>query len=957
MATLGITIPPRQQQLAADLVSLETLPLVKPGGGVQFGRKHILTIGDHRPLVTFPAYQDGTCKTVAMGIKPPTFGPTLAFNATNASGLPADSDIFVVYAFWSSARQTMSEISPWSHITTAGTAKQLVVSGFQAPRDGAIESEIDTILVGLQFGQSGNYMCLWGQTTVVRSDYYLPAASITIDLSGSQLAGGFALDTASIYSMVPPAAKYVAKFGERLWLAGQEKIESTRLTGLTVSKATRTTVAASSAAAGYTLYVNDVSGWETGDAFVINLGSQASPNLTEANVVVSTTAGSPGYITTFYPLTYTQTSGTVTRTHRGRAVAKVSGPTMGDLYMWMNLFVNGQFLGVIFDIKATDLWLDRDIPTDIASTYVWHLEGNNDRIWPTSYHNFTPGGVPTAFPESINIADAVNLAPVVDGSELLTGVQACQDSLFIPMSKTVMVMTGGTAVNTPDINIRTDFGSVGASAPGTLTQSDTAELFWVNQNGFTAGQPGGIQPISANLGLLQFFKDPRWLSEADLVSMVATFSRQYSGYVVGNFTINGASGFWGLLSLQPQIGFWLFSGQLMTSNILVYQNDNGEDVILCGDSYGGRTKKLMDTAAQLQDVPCWPTTPTGFVAGYESPTLTNIQGYTTDGTFHYTSRLSVLGRRYMDADWTLATQNTSPFGSTGATTLYDGCYYNNKLYFCAYDSSGGATSWLIVYDAYTLAILQEVEITAQLGSDRAISCTVDAANGILYVLPWNSNVLYKYNLNASLAYLSSLALTGASTSNQSGIYYNGTRFYMITENAGVVYTITTGGVKALLFTPATSVDSVGLDFSQRELRMGRHTLVGYFDPTPQGSDTPAAYNCLWREGWSNLFDGRQFTPSIFRLTGCIAPDRTTMEIVPTIWQDDYAEREEEFMAGGYATALPSVTQAEFNNDVPIPPKLARWMSLGIAWSSTDGAAIGYGVEPTSWQTLGAAEGS
>ena len=89
------------------------------------------------------------------------------------------------------------------------------------------------------------------------------------------------------------------------------------------------------------------------------------------------------------------------------------------------------------------------------------------------------------------------------------------------------------------------------------------------------------------------------------------FSRQYDGFLIGNLTINGVGNHWMLLAIKPQFGFFTFTGQEITSNLLEYPDADGQGVILAGDAFNGRVKRLLDPATLVEVLAASDTT-----AGY-----------------------------------------------------------------------------------------------------------------------------------------------------------------------------------------------------------------------------------------------------------------------------------------------------------------------------------------------------
>ncbi|MEN6534408.1 MAG: hypothetical protein ABFD89_12140, partial [Bryobacteraceae bacterium] len=221
-------------------------------------------------------------------------------------------------------------------------------------------------------------------------------------------------------------------------------------------------------------------------------------------------------------------------------------------------------------------------------------------IWPNSYHNNTTSNIPIPFPECVRIFDRQILLPVLDRGELIKGlVGSAADYMIVVMSETVQTMTGGLEVGTPYPSLRTEYGRVGAIADRSICVDSSGNAAWIGEEGVIRASTGGIESISHQLGIDRLWKGGRWINPASLVNAVMTYSRQYEGYVIAGLEVYdpvGAAyqtGWWGLLTLKPQLGFWLFNGQKVTSNLIEYPDSDGLGVVLGGDDTSGRVKRML----------------------------------------------------------------------------------------------------------------------------------------------------------------------------------------------------------------------------------------------------------------------------------------------------------------------------------------------------------------------------
>ena len=518
---------------------------------LQFADRMFIFFEDLRPYVTMRAITGQSLAFCPAGILPPATAPTAADHADNANNLAASDVLTIAYGFYSSSRNTFSRLSPTVAKSLAATPKKVTINGFESPRDG-LGVDIDYIVIAVQSGTALGLMAHTDYTYL----YINPngaanrftTASFTFDVSGATLEDGFSYTDADPYFDVLPTVKHADVHGNRLWLGGQSPHP-----------------------------VYDIAlGTPTIDR------NQSYRGLTLTKITVVSGAGWADR-------------------HRFRSVyfKKTTG---GGSY----------YLGELYDITSdTVAYLDRNIPADLA-TFIGANPGTivvlgyNDRVYPTSYHNFTMGGIPTVFPECVNLLDAQLIESAVDTGQKLQGIKQYRDDLAIVFNDSVSIMSGGDEVNTPLPAFRQDWGRMGCVAPRSICTDGEGNLAWIGEEGICIGNSAGVRTIAFELGINRLFKGSPWIAVSDLPNMVMTWSREYDGFVIGNFTIGGASNYWGLLTMQPQIGFWLFNGQKITSNIVEVIDANGQGMLLAGDYVSGnpiygRLKKILDPSV-LTDI-------------------------------------------------------------------------------------------------------------------------------------------------------------------------------------------------------------------------------------------------------------------------------------------------------------------------------------------------------------------
>lgn len=520
----------------------------KPTGFAQMGDRLIVCYEDLRPLVIMPD-ADGTMTAYEAGIKAPKTAPTVAATATAATYNTNTGSIYVVYAYWSSHRRVMSQISPEATIT--GTSYQLLINGFEAPRDNYATQDIDAILVGVQLGLAPGHMCLFPVMRVDCSAGDFTSQSYTFDLSQLDLLPGLNLTQASLYCEVPPAFQYCDVFKEHVFYAGQRRTVSFASTTATVANAT----------------------------------------------------------------------------YRGKDVSSVTlagSGTFTDGHLGMALYLDGVMSGFLWDrTSGTVGYLDRRITAGSKSTV--EARGIRDRIWPSGYHNASPGNIPIVSPETICSFNSFAVPRTADQEQVIKGVKKGLSGLVVALERSIVSVTGCDKPNVVDPAFQEISAPLGTVAPKSVATTQDGRLAWMGIDGPIIEVEAGIRDLANEQGCLRLFNGEEWITKASLAGCVMAHVPEFGGFIVGNLTVNGTGNYWLLYSEKPQKGFWLMSGQEMTSNILSYPDDNGSSVLLVGDGYQARVKRLF-TPSTLVDVGAATDSTDGYTCLYRGGWVDNQSG-------------------------------------------------------------------------------------------------------------------------------------------------------------------------------------------------------------------------------------------------------------------------------------------------------------------------------------------
>ncbi len=215
---------------------------------------------------------------------------------------------------------------------------------------------------------------------------------------------------------------------------------------------------------------------------------------------------------------------------------------------------------------------------------------------------------------------------------------------------------------------------------------------------------------------------------------------------------------------------------------------------------------------------------------FMSPDVNCHQGYTTDGTNHYTIDTQRIEKRLNDANWTCILTNSAPFaGLKGLDHLGDGKYYHGRLYIVG-ESWAGYNNFhnqsILVFDSATLARVEVHDISAQGHEVSGLAVVPDAGpHGVIYVTSYcDGNRLFLYDLT-TFGFLGTLPLSQPIPLLQ-GITWHRKRFYVSCDTDGI-YTIERSGKVKLVYLSHVPGSHEGLDYSQKELRWLIDAGAGY----------------------------------------------------------------------------------------------------------------------------------
>lgn len=659
----------------------ENLPV-----GVQFGNKYFICYPDLRPMYLLNSLTGNNIKMYLSGIKPPTAPPFVVSSSTAAvnitydseSGSPDANKLFIRYAYYSSVRGIFSEPSPETVYDIPATdIKKVTIGGFYYPRDDAVAQDIDTIVVGVQWGVSNDCMCIWGLMSTGFDPNNLTSASITFDSSMADLNQlGFGLLTLAEFVKIPPACASVERVQERLYyIPSRRRVDFDTGAAVTVVKAALTGTSA------FNQFLADMTGTNTlyltelvaGDYVSVQTGAgitrtvQVGTVIDDTHIILTAAFGGGADVS----------AAICTRLFRGEPAARVVLSTstwqhvFEDSLYHMRLTVNGQLLGEVWDVlDYTHLYLDGDVPANIAATTDFYFYAPGDTVLPSGYTNETPFAFPVSIPEGIQFIDAEPISQAVDEGQIVQSIKRGGEFAYVLLSETILQMTVASGAFSPlAISFRPVTGNIGPVSDRSVCLDQTASISWIGEEGIAKASTYGAATLSNSINCLRFWKGGRWVDETSLANCSMTFSRGDYGYVLaglkvnsktltGAFTLTQGSdvviatggallteaavgdvitdnqqhrriltitdnnhmtietwdfptttvglsigeGYWALISMQPQVGIHLFNGLICTSNLLAYQDADGQTVILGGSNYKGRVFRVL-TPGVYEDVP------------------------------------------------------------------------------------------------------------------------------------------------------------------------------------------------------------------------------------------------------------------------------------------------------------------------------------------------------------------
>lgn len=206
-----------------------------------------------------------------------------------------------------------------------------------------------------------------------------------------------------------------------------------------------------------------------------------------------------------------------------------------------------------------------------------------------------------------------------------------------------------------------------------------------------------------------------------------------------------------------------------------------------------------------------------------SANVTDYQGYTTDGTNHYTFGTSALSK--WNSGYTVETaSNNAPFASlpAGISHLGDGQYYNNFIYVGAENYSSCITNsqqHIVLYNASDLTYSSSTDVSVN--GHTVSGLAIDSANNHIYIADYcDSSQVHKYNLT-TFAYIEAVAVDVPIAGNANGIYCDGTYLYIASSHASgdeEIYKYTLAGVLVYVYRIYGITEIEGLDFSTTAFR-------------------------------------------------------------------------------------------------------------------------------------------
>lgn len=498
-------------------------------------------------------------------------------------------------------------------ITSGGFTVTGTLTTFLDPDTGFVIGDtifIDNVSYTVKAIADNTHLTTYQASTETVSNFtYYRGPRILFDLSPDQLSIGIDLNALAGAMWIPPAVRYCERYGERIWLAAQLQTITFGTTTLTVQKAALDgTLAFTNGSAAIVGTGTNFSGadgqLEPFDTIAIYADNTNDPGNPIQYVVGTINSDTSATMTSAWSPFPSTSNLKAARIFRGNVSARLetNADAFTTAHLYMNVYVEGVFIGQIFDVlNSRTAFLFGDVNTDYSATANWELRGNNDRIFPSSYSTAAFGTVPTVFPECVQLNDYQLLTQALDQGQALTGLLSTLDELRIAFDSSFVRMIGGNETDTPAPNLRQYYGLAGCIAPRSLCKAPSGEMAWIGVEGIFidamgtsyAASMSGIKNVCTELGCQALFRGGQWIARADIPNMVMTYSRELTAFIFSNFTINGESGWWGMLAMSPQYGIFLFNNQLVTSNMIEYLN-NGRGEILGGDGIGRIKRFLYD---------------------------------------------------------------------------------------------------------------------------------------------------------------------------------------------------------------------------------------------------------------------------------------------------------------------------------------------------------------------------
>lgn len=213
-----------------------------------------------------------------------------------------------------------------------------------------------------------------------------------------------------------------------------------------------------------------------------------------------------------------------------------------------------------------------------------------------------------------------------------------------------------------------------------------------------------------------------------------------------------------------------------------------------------------------------------------SPVLSEIQGYTTDGTYHYGFDTASIKKRNNDATWSVAVQNATPLDGLTINHIGDGQYYNGKLYTVGMnyvDAENISEQSIMIYSAIDCSRVSVNDISAQGGNPAGCCINAnDGDNGIIYVVYFNDTThINMYDL-LDFSYLGQITLSSPIAGMQGITEKNGYWYISSHSTTESIYKCLKDGSSVVKINERTGFENEGIDYSGEFIKLGVYRGTG-----------------------------------------------------------------------------------------------------------------------------------